>query len=103
MFMGLSYSNMACYCLDSDEMILGHLAQMHQNVLSTNSQPKSCPNPPPIIKTPTPLPIALQEVFLRVYPISKLYTDDTGHFPVRAHSGNEYVMIAYHMDRNLIL
>ncbi len=25
-----------------------------------------------------------------------------GRFPVRARSGNQYVMIAYHMDRNLI-
>jgi hypothetical protein len=46
---------------------------------------------------------ALQEVFLRVYSISKLYTDDTGWFPVRARSGNQYVIIVYHTDRNLIL
>jgi hypothetical protein len=46
---------------------------------------------------------ALQEVFLHIYPISKLYTDDTGCFPIRARSGNQYVMIAYHTDRNLIL
>ena len=35
--------------------------------------------------------------------ISKLYTDDTGRFPVRARSGNQYVMIAYHCDLNIIL
>ena len=38
-----------------------------------------------------------------VTPISKLYTDDTGRFPVHAHSGNRYIMIAYHCDANLIL
>jgi hypothetical protein len=27
-FAGLSYSNVACYCPNSDEKILGHLAQM---------------------------------------------------------------------------
>jgi hypothetical protein len=42
-------------------------------------------------------------VFLRVYPISKLYTDATGRFPIWERSGNQYVMIAYHTDRNLIL
>ena len=36
-------------------------------------------------------------------PLSKLFTDDTGRFPVGARSGNQYVMIAYHADGNLIL
>jgi hypothetical protein len=43
------------------------------------------------------------EVFLHVYPISKLYPDDTGRFPVQACLGNQYVMIAYHTNKNLIL
>ena len=38
-----------------------------------------------------------------VTPISKLYTDDTGRFPVHAGSGNRYIMIAYHCNANLIL
>ena len=53
--------------------------------------------------TPAPLANTLQEVFLHVYPISKLYTDDTRQFPRQARLGNQYVMIAYHMDGNLIL
>ena len=36
-------------------------------------------------------------------PISKLYIDDTGQFPIHARSGNQYIMIAYHCDANLIL
>ena len=40
---------------------------------------------------------------VNVVPLSKLYTDDTGRFPVRACSGNQYVMIAYHANCNLIL
>jgi hypothetical protein len=103
MFAGFSYSNVACYCPDSDETIFGHLAQMHQNVRSTKPQLKPQPNLPPIIKTHMPLPEASQEVFFRVYPLSKLYTDDTGCFPVRARLDNQYVMITYHMDGNLIL
>jgi hypothetical protein len=31
-FAGTSYSNAACYCPNSDETILGHLAQMRQKV-----------------------------------------------------------------------
>ena len=35
--------------------------------------------------------------------MNKLYTYDTGRSPVHAHSGNQYIMIAYHCDANLIL
>ena len=38
-----------------------------------------------------------------VTPISKLYTDDTGRFPVHARSGNIYIMISYYCNANLIL
>jgi hypothetical protein len=43
------------------------------------------------------------QVFIKVHPLSRLYTDNTGCFPVKAHSGNQYVMMAYHADGNLIL
>jgi hypothetical protein len=60
----------------------------------------SSPNP---ISNPTPTPDApFHQVFIKVHPISRLYTDDTGRFPVKARSGNQYVMIAYHADGNLI-
>jgi len=36
-------------------------------------------------------------------PLSKLFTDDTGRFPVRAHYGNQYVIIAFHANGNLVL
>jgi hypothetical protein len=42
-------------------------------------------------------------VVVTVVPLSRLYTDDKGHFPVWARSGNQYVMIAFHADGNLIL
>ena len=43
------------------------------------------------------------ELHIHVTPISKLYTDDTGRFPIHARSGNLYIIIAYHCDANLIL
>jgi hypothetical protein len=42
------------------------------------------------------------KLYVRVEHISKLYTDDTGRFPVLARSGNQYVMVAYHYDSNAI-
>ena len=44
-----------------------------------------------------------QEIHIWDQPISKLYTDDCGKFPIRSRSGNEYIMIAYHCDSNTIL
>ena len=35
--------------------------------------------------------------------IGKLYTNDTGRFPIKARSGNQYLMVAYHFDSNAIL
>ena len=32
-----------------------------------------------------------------------MYTDDTGRFPVRSRSGNQYIMIVYHFDSNTII
>jgi hypothetical protein len=100
----LTYANAARYCPDVDETIMGHLAQQCQNVWSTKPKP---PAPNQALLTPAiaPQPSALpsNEVYIRVYPISKLYTDDTGQFPIKARSGNQYIMIAYHTNGNLIL
>jgi hypothetical protein len=103
-FNGLTYSNISRYCPDSDETILGHLAQQCQNVCSTRPHPPWAPTglPLPSIKPPAP-ELASNKIFVNVFPFSKLYTDDTGCFPVRARSGNQYVMIAYHADGNLTL
>jgi hypothetical protein len=103
-FDGLTYANAARYCPDADETIMGHLAQQRQNVWSTKPKP---PAPiqatlmPAIAHQPSTLPS--NEVYIHIYPISKLYMDDTVQFPIKARSGNQYVMIAYHADGNLIL
>jgi hypothetical protein len=41
--------------------------------------------------------------FFLWYPFSRFYSDNMGRFPIRARSGNQYVMIAFHADGNLIL
>ncbi len=103
-FDGLTYSNAARYCPDADETILGPLAQQRQNVRST----KPCPpalNPASLLPAISPKEPELlsNKVHICVVPISKLYKDHTRCFPVKARSGNQYVMIAYHTDGNLIL
>jgi hypothetical protein len=99
-FNGRMYSNAASYCPDLDKTILGHLAQQRRNVHSTK------PPPPATIVThqPAGAPKApSNEVIVRVFPISKLYMDNTGQFPGKARSGSQYVMIAFHANGNLIL
>ncbi len=43
------------------------------------------------------------QVFIKVYLLSRLYIDNTGCFPIRTRSENQYIMIAFHADGNLIL
>jgi hypothetical protein len=100
-FDGLTYSNAARYCPHSGETILGHLAQQHQKIrLTKPTQHVTKPAIDPV--SPSVVPAApSNKVHIHVVPISKLYTDDTGCFPVRARSGNQYVMIAYYANGNL--
>ena len=104
-FEGLSYSNAAKYCPDLDKTILGHLVQQRQNTRSTKPKaPIAGVQPSNLVKTPTSSLLApSNDVFIRVYPLSKLYIDDTGRFRVKARSGKQYIMIAFHAKGNLIL
>ena len=53
--------------------------------------------------TPTRSLQLSNEVHIQIEPIHKIYTNDTGRFPTRARSGNQYIMVAYHCDTNTIL
>jgi hypothetical protein len=99
-FEGLTYSNVAKYCPDANETTMGHLAQQHQNVRSTKAKPAL---PAPLAILPPPIETPSNLVFVVTKPLSKLFTNNTGRFPIRACSGNQYVMIAFHADGNLIL
>ena len=77
---------------------MGHLVQKRQGVRSTKT--KLTGKSPQEQKLPQ---VRSNELHIHVTPISKLYTDDTGCFPIHAYSGNQYIMIAYHCDSNLIL
>ena len=124
---GLTYNNAARYCPSADETIKGHMVQSRQGVRSTKpKEAREQPEPavvaespvssrtrsktaPPTINLPRVEPAPdlpaekSGELHIRVAHISRIYTDDTGRFPVRSRSGNQYVMIAYHCDSNAIL
>ena len=95
---GLTLANATKYCLSADSIIMGNLVQKRQGLISTKHKPPTTSSP----EAPIPR-ICSNELFLQVTPISKLYTDDTGQFPIHDRNGNQYIMIAYHCDSNLIL
>ena len=113
---GLTLTNAMKYCPSTNETILGHLVQGQQGVRSTRRERRGARSPatPSTMPAPTgetkhkapdnqPSYQPSKDLNIQVRNISKLYTDDTGRFPVRACSGNQYVMIAYHCDLNVIL
>ena len=96
--LGLTLANATKYCLSADATIMGHLVQKRQGIRSTK------PKPPATSSPEDPIPqVRSNKLLFQVTPISKLYTDDTGHFPIHTCSGNQYIMIAYHCNTNLIL
>ena len=95
---GLTLANTTKYCPSAEATIMGHLIQKLQGIRSTKPKP-----PPPSSPEETMPQVQSNEIYLQVMLIIKLYTDDTGCFPVHARSGHQYVMIASHCDANLIL
>ena len=95
---GLNLANATKYFPSAKATIMGHLAPKRQGVRSTK------PNPPQPSSPEEPMPqVRSNEIFIQVNPISKLYTDNTGRLPVHARNGHQYVMIAYHCNKNMIL
>ena len=73
----------------AEATIKGHLVQKRQGLRYTN------PKPPPTSSPAETMPqVQSNELFFQVTPISKLYTYNTGCFPVHSLSGHQYVMIA---------
>ena len=110
---GLTYTNAAKYFPHLVEALKGHLVQYSQGVRSTKKNKHQANNnqKKPIQVTlekqseaqDIPPPQKTQEIYIWDQPISRLYTDGCGRFPIQYRSRNEYIMIAYHCDSNTIL
>ena len=101
---GLTYINATKYCQSEDKIIKGHMLQTRQGVWSTNPKNRSKRELQelPEIYEQTPGNDSVNELYVQVIQKHILYIDDTGRFPIRARSGNQYVMVAYHSS-NVIL
>ena len=97
MWPGLTLQNATRYFPVPVATLKGHMVQTRQNFCSTKPKP---PSTSPTVVEDTEndqVPIdekPSNELHISVQPMSKLYTDDTGQFPVCTRSGNQYIMIA---------
>ena len=85
-WLSLTYTNASRYCPSSEKTVKSHLTQAKQGIRSTKTGPPTLPTPP---NSSNKHPKSIKELHLWVKPISMLYTDDTGRFPVRSRSGNQ--------------
>jgi hypothetical protein len=79
----------------------GHLDQSRQNTRSTKI--KTNDNEPPTDPTQEPHNAITNQVFATVEETGRIYTDQTGQFPVRSSNGYRYILVMYHYDTNAIL
>ena len=103
---GLTYSNASKYCPAAVPTSKGHMTQTRQGVRSTKQKVAEKRQTQPENEEPDgtepPDNDLGNSLTVKVIHQSKLYTDDTGRFPVKSRAGNQYIMIAYHSS-NLIL
>jgi hypothetical protein len=115
-FPGLTLCNAMKHCSSSDATIKGHLKQTRQGIRSTKPMPRSSKHVAPLATPDSPTtdepedpihkPTALSstnELYITDFPLAKLYTNNTGRLPIRARSGNQYIIIAFHSCCNAIL
>ena len=82
---------------------------MQQGVYSANTnvkfKPKSNPSEPIVsINKVLTLPIIQSnEIHIWVELINKLYTDDTGSFLIRLCMPNQYIIVSFYFESNIIL
>ena len=90
----LTYSNANKYFPLSIDTLQRHLTQSRQSAHSIKLKPD-------------PVPIALKtqskELYITTEPISKLYTDYMSRLPVCSRRGNNFLMLSYHLNTNIIL
>ena len=103
---GLTPQNTTRYCPVPVATLKGHMVQTRQNVCFIKPKPHT--SSPTQADSAPAAPVSSDEkpsheLHIIVEPLSKLYTDGTRKFPVRARSGNQYIMIVYHCDSNAIL
>jgi hypothetical protein len=97
----LTRANVTKHLPKSEATPMGHLDQKRKNIQSTKRIPT--PTQPPIHQTSE----RTHQTYVDLLDINettgKIFSDQTGQFPVQSSQGNKYVMIIYDYDSNAIL
>ena len=75
----------------------GYLRQSYQGVRSTLTSSPSLDETHPNLSTP------YNKCFVKIKPLGRVYTDQTGKFPYVSSRGYKYIMVLYTYDFNAIL
>ena len=89
------------YCPNAEETTCGTMSMTRKNVRS--SKAKVVHKDPSCQRNLTTKVTKSNEAYFFIRHSSKIYSDQTGKFPYTARSGNQYLMIVYVVDANLIL
>jgi hypothetical protein len=79
----------------------GHLDQTRKNVRSTKTTDNN--NEVDAIPVQEPNNAATNCLFATIDDAGRIYTDQTGRFPVTSSQGNKYILVLYDYDSNAIL
>lgn len=98
---GINLKNVNRYYPQSKATTKGHMDQTRKNIRPTPHDitetddndivPQEADN------------IATNHLYLTIETTGKIYTDQTGRFPVKSSRGNQYILVAYDYDSNAIL
>ena len=101
---GLTYENAKTYHPTTTEKLKVHMTQTRQGLRSNKR--KTTPSNPTqeVYPISSDIPATIpNKLFIVVKPVSKIYTDDMGRFPIPSRSGHLYIMLTFHCDSNSIL
>ena len=96
---GLTTEVVSKYLPKSPANAMGHMDQTRKHVRS--AKPDKYISTDKEQQEPNNNPI--HNVFAIIEETVKVYTDQTGQFPVRSSAGNQYILVLYDYDSNAIL
>ena len=100
---GLTAKAIRKYLPKSEATIRGHMDQTRQNVRSTKPTPAKDNPDPTNVPEQEPGNPTTNVMFAAVERVGKVYTDQTGRFPVISTDGYKYVLVMYVYDANAVL
>jgi hypothetical protein len=81
----------------------GHLDQTSQNIRSTKNKTSEEQTTIEMIEPQEPNNQVTNQAFATIEETGKVYTDQTGAFPITSSNGYKYMLVMYHYDTNAIL